>query len=388
MDLRWVKGPLVAMAMLASPVAAVAEGDLSPSTLARIDHAARQRVETGAAPGVAVQVMKDGRVVFSRAYGRANLELDVATTPESVFRIASNTKSFTAASVLMLADRGLLSLDDTVARHLPDFPGADRITIRQLLTHTSGLITYDETYRGTPELAVVRTNPEMIALISGLEPLNRFAPGQAYQYSNSGYYLLGAIVERLSGQTLGQFMAENIFTPLELRHTAMDDALDVVPQRAAGYEAVPGQPGQFRNAPFVPYTAPGPGGGLRSTVGDLVRWYDALFSGRVVSQAMLAEMTAPARLSDGRLASQGAWPRPGAETSAPLSFEVGLGVRLSERQGRRSYWHTGAIEGFTSQLRFYPDDKIIIAVLTNAYPEPDGLFEAVERAVLDLETDQ
>lgn len=366
------------------PGVASAAPAFGAAAAAAIDRAATRQIESGAAAGLAIEVVQEGKVVFSRAYGKANIEWDVPATPDTVFRIASNTKSFTAASILILADRGKLSLDDKVSTYLPDFPRGGEITVRQLLTHTSGLASYDEVYRGKPELAVRRTTSEMIGLIRGLKPLYAFEPGTAYRYSNSGYYVLGAIVEAVSGQPLGQFMAENIFKPLDLRHTAMDDVEDIVPHRAAGYQRDPARPGSFRNAPYIPETTSARRG-LRSTVGDLTRWYEALFSGRVVSRKMLAEMTAPARLGDGRLASQGIGAAPGAQTPAAAPYEYGFGVRISNFHGHREYWHSGAIEGFTSQLRTYPDDKVTVALLANSFRSLDGVLEVVQRSALGLE---
>ncbi|MGH6911682.1 MAG: serine hydrolase domain-containing protein [Phenylobacterium sp.] len=372
-----------AVALGAGPgVAAPAFG---PAAAEAIDRAAARQIESGAAPGLAIEVVQDGKVVFSRAYGKANLEWGIPATPDTVFRIASNTKAFTAASVLILVERGKLSLDDKVATYLPDFPRAGDVTVRQLLTHTSGLATYDETYHGKPELAVQRTTPEMLGLIRGLQPLYDFEPGTAYRYSNSGYYVLGAIVEKVSGQPLGQFMADNIFKPLGLRNTAMDEAQDIVPHRAAGYERDSTRPGGYRNAAEIPYTTPGPAGGLRSTVGDLTHWYEALFSGKLVSRPLLAEMTTPARLKDGRVTSQGLWAAPGRSAPPIPPYEYGFGIRISNLQGHREYWHSGAIEGFTSQLRTYPDDKVTIALLSNGFRSLDGVLEVVERAALGLD---
>ncbi len=382
---RRTGGCAASVVLACVPWTAFAAPAFSPAAAAAIDRAATRQVESGAAPGLAIQVVQNGQVVFSRAYGKANIEWNIAATPDTVFRIASNTKAFTAASVLILAERGKLSLDDKVSKHLPDFPRGDEVSLRQLLTHTSGIASYDETYHGKPELAVLRTTPEMLSLIRGLKPLYVFEPGAGYRYSNSGYYVLGAVVEKVSGQPLGQFMADNIFKPLGLTQTAMDDVEDIAPRRATGYERDPAHPGQFRNAPFIPYTTPGPAGGLRSTVGDLTRWYEALFSGRLVSPKLVAQMTTPARLSDGRLASQGVWTPSGATPSQVPPYEYGFGVRISQLQGHREYWHSGAIEGFTSQVRTYPDDKVTVALLANGFRSLDGVLEVVERAALGLE---
>jgi D-alanyl-D-alanine carboxypeptidase len=165
----------------------------SERAAAAIEDAASAHIAAGKSAGLAIQVVQDGQVVFSRGYGKANLEWDQPVTPDTVFRIASNTKTFSAVAVLLLAQNGALTLDDRLSKFFPDFPRADAVTIRQLLTHTSGITSYDELYRDKPELTITRSMEEMIEFIARLEPTYRFEPGTAYGYSNSGYYVLGAI---------------------------------------------------------------------------------------------------------------------------------------------------------------------------------------------------
>lgn len=351
---------------------------------AGIDRAVQAQISSGQIVGVSVAVIQDGQTVFQKGYGKANLEWDLPVTPETVFRIASNTKTFTAASVLILADQGKLSVDDKLSRFVPDFPRSDEITLRQLMTHTSGLATYDEYYSGGKALKVQNTNQEMIDLIKKIDPLYVFEPGAAYKYSNSNYYLLGEVVERVSGKTLNAFMTENIFNKLGMTRTSMDVVEDIVPLRAAGYNRVPGRPGQFTNVDYIPYTTPGPAGGLRSTAGELARWHMALFGGQLVSAPLIAEMVKPARTSDGRLTSVANWAPAGQPTPRVMPFEYGFGIRVQEIQGHRTYWHSGAIEGFTSQVRTYPNDGVTIAMTGNTFRGFDGLVEAVEAAVLGL----
>lgn len=352
------------------------------STAAAIDRAAAAHIAAGKSVGLAIAVAQHGEIVFARGYGKANLEWNTAVTPDTVFRIASNTKTFTAVSILLLAQRGALSLDDKLARFLPDFPRADAVTIRQLLTHTSGITSYDELYRDKPELAITRSMPEMVEFIARLQPVYRFEPGTAYQYSNSGYYLLGAIVEKIAGTSLEQFMHEHIFEPLGMRSTAMDEIEDIVPQRAAGYLRDEKRPQTFRNAPYIPYTTPGPAGGLRSTVGDLAKWHVALFGGKLIGAELLEQMTAPGKLADGRPSSAVVFGM--TNVPVPPPYEYGFGIRSSRLQGHREYWHSGAIEGFTSQIRTYPDDEVTIVLLANTFRALDGILEGVQDAVLGL----
>ena len=379
----------IASACLAAVLSlALAAGELRAAppftqrTAAAIDSAAAAQLAAGKSVGLAVEVVHGGKVVFSRGYGKANLEWSTPITPDTVFRIASNTKTFTATSVLLLVQDGALSLDDKVSKFLPDFPRGGEVSVRQLLTHTSGITTYDDLYRDKPELTITRSMPQMIAFISRLDPLYRFEPGAAYQYSNSGYYLLGAIVEKVSGMSLEQFMSERIFRKIGLQHTAMDEIEDIVPLRAAGYMRDPEKPGVFRNAQYIPYTTPGPAGGLRSTVDDLAKWHAALFGGKLISPELLQQMTTLGRLADGRPSSAVIWGSANAPVRPP--YEYGFGIRMSNLQGHREFWHSGAIDGFTSQIRTYPDDEITIVLLANTFRALDGFLEAVQKAVLGL----
>lgn len=374
---------VVALALPAS--AAERAPRFSARTAAAIDKAVTAHLAAGQATGLAVAVMQDGKPVFAKGWGKANLEWNTPVTPDTVFRIASNTKGFTAASVLILAERGRLSIDDKLSKYLPDFPRANEVTIRQLLNHTSGVASFDEAVADQRELAVSRTPREMLALIQGLKPLYIFEPGTAYRYSNSGYHLLGYVVEQVSGQSLNAFMTDNIFKPLGMTHTAMDDIGDVVPKRAAGYNRVEGKTGVFRNTDYIPYTTPGPAGGLRSTVGDMTLWYAGLFGGKLISAASLKEMTAGGKVADGRNSLDAAFALPGRPlTPPPYPYQYGFGIRSSVLQGHREYWHSGAVDGFTSNLRIYPDDGLVIALASNTFRALDGVLEQVEAAVLDL----
>lgn len=365
--------------------AAEAAPRFSQAAAKAIDRAAAAQIASGKSTGLAVEIIQDGKVVFARGYGKANLEWDTPVTTDTVFRIASNTKSFTAASVLVLVQDGKIKLDDPLSKYLPDFPRAGEVTIRQLLNHTSGVATFDEAYGpNAPELGVAHTTQEMLDLIARIRPLYEFEPGTAYKYSNSGYHLLGAVVEKVSGQRLGDFMAERIFRRIGLDHTAMDRPDDVVPKRAAGYMRVESQPGRFVNTGYVPYTTPGPAGGLRSTLADMGRWYEALFAGEVVDRKLFEQMITPARVKDGRLTSVAKWAPPGKPAPTPAPYEYGFGVRISNLQGHREYWHSGAVDGFTSQLRTYPDDHVTIVLLANTFRALDGFLETVEKEALGL----
>lgn len=378
-------GPLFSLALAAGAAAAPMAPAFSAKTAAAIDKAAAKHLAAGKSAGLAVAVIQNGKVVFARGYGKANLEWNTDVTADTVFRIASNTKSYTAASILLLADRGQLSLDDKLSKYVPDFPRANEVTLRELLTHTSGIASFEEAVPDQRVLMVMHTPKEMVELIEGLKPLYIFEPGSAYRYSNSGYHLLGYVVEKVSGKPLGQFMADNIFSKIGLIHTAMDDVVDLVPRRAAGYIVDPAKPGIFTNPQYIPYTTPGPAGGLRSTVTEMAQWYEALFAGKVISQQMLTQMTTPGRTKDGRLTSEVRRELSGGlQTPPPNPYEYGFGIRISNLQGHREYWHSGAVDGFNSNIRIYPDDHLTIAIASNTFRALDGFLEDVEATVLDL----
>src|SRR5262245_13147663 len=243
--------------------------------------------------------MQGGKTVLEQGYGTANLEHEVRATPETVFRIASMTKQFTAAGILLLAQEHLLSTNDKLSRFFPEFPRSDEVTIRQLLTHTSGLPSYD----AKPEYRSFRlqshTNLELVNWITA-DPYVA-EPGAQYFYSNSGYLLLAGIIEKVSGESFRDFLKGRVFDRLRLTSTqvVLDDAT-LIPNRAAGYVLREGQFGQFLNAPFCAASNNSGGTSIVSTIGDLMRWHSALFGGVILSPPFLQEMTSPGTLKNGK----------------------------------------------------------------------------------------
>lgn len=226
----------------AAPAASTAPR-ITPEIETRIDAAAKQDVGSGQVAGIAVAILRDGKLVFARGYGRANLELAAPATAKTVFRIGSLTKQFTAAGVLLLAEQGKLKIDDKLSLYLPDFPRADEVTLRDLLDHTSGIHNFTE----GPVIDKISTSgatvKELVADIAGQSPLYDFEPGKGWWYSNSNYALLGAVIEKVSGETWASFMKAEIFDKLGMTDTGADDARDVVLNRASGYSLIGGTPG-------------------------------------------------------------------------------------------------------------------------------------------------
>lgn len=349
-----------------------------PPQAARADRAAAEEVSSGASAGLAVAVIQNGKTWLLKGYGKQNLEQGTRATPETVFRVGSVTKQFTAAAILTLVAEHKVSLDEHLSAFLPGFPGANDVTLYELLTHTSGLHDYTGDKNFLQDCRTSRDDGQMIQWIEGLSPLYNFKPGTAWQYSNSGYYLLGVVIEKASGLSLRSFYEQKLFAPLGMKHTAIDDNRDVVPNRAAGYDVVAGHPGAFRNASFTSMTVPGAAGALRTTLTDLVRWNDALLSGKVVAPRYLKLMLTPARLRDGTPASAHVFHRrPGFP-----AFDYGLGLDREKYQGEERIGHSGTIQGFEAEMYTFPARRLTVIVLSNTFDPKHRAADAIQEAAL------
>jgi CubicO group peptidase (beta-lactamase class C family) len=283
-------------------------------------------------------VARDGQVLFSKGYGFANLEWKIPNTPDTKFRLGSVTKQFTAASILLLEERGKLSVTDPVKKYMPDAPAAwDKITVRNLLTHTSGIPNFTgfpdyqklEPFKATPAELVARFRDK---------PLD-FQPGEKWSYSNSGYVLLGYLIEKVSGETYEKFVTENLFTPLAMKDTGYDSNTAIIARRADGYEM--GRDG-YQHAGFIHMSTPHAAGALYSTTEDLLRWEQGLYGGKVLKAASLEKMT------------------------TPFLDNYAFGVGVQTTAGHKRFSHGGGIEGFNTVLEYFPDDKLAVVVLENS----------------------
>jgi CubicO group peptidase (beta-lactamase class C family) len=344
-----------AAALLASALATTAAHAQDNRALVRyIDSVANAAIVEKRTAGVSIAVVKNGKPILVKGYGFADLENDVPATAGTVYRIGSVTKQFTSAAIMRLMEQGKLSLDDTLQKFLPNVPSqGNHVTIRHLLTHTSGIRSY--TNLGPKWARVMRIDlvPDSLVALFANEPYD-FKPGDAYRYNNSGYFLLGMIIEKLSGKPYGQYLKDEFFTPLGLKGTLYCDQAPLIKHRAQGYAPLPNNTG-FTNAEPLSMTQPYAAGSLCSTVGDLVTWTQALSSGKVVSPASYKLMTTPGTLNDGK----------------PMNYGFGLGV--GTLAGHRQVSHNGGINGFISELHLYPDDSVITVVLTNT-----GALTAIE----------
>ena len=374
MDIKaWAAAAIFGLALHFSAAHAA---PLEPETVQAIDAAMAEPIDSGWTAGGAVAVMRRGEIVFQRGYGMANLETETPVTPATVFRIGSLTKQFTAAAILLLAQDGKLSLDDRVGKHLPQFPTDDPTTIRQLLSHTSGIIDYvGREPDFMKETRLPHTPHELVAYVLQASPLHRFPSGSAHLYSSSNYALAGAIVERLSGQTLGSFLKVRIFVPLGMKDTALDDARDVVPGRASGYDRLKADAAGYANARPVDMSVPYAAGAMRSTVRDLLVWSDALIHDRLLSADSHREMTTPARLADGSL------PLLTRRNGSTRPASYGLGVEISGKPEAQVIKHGGAIDGFTSDLKIYVGQDVAVVALVNTSPSPHLPFARIDQAI-------
>jgi len=285
----------------------------------------------------AVLVAQGDQIILDNGYGYANLEWQIADAPDARFRLGSITKQFTAAAILLLEERGKLSTNDPVKKYMPDAPAAwEKVTIYNLLTHTSGIPSFTDLpdYRSTE---ATPTTPEKLVARFRDKPLE-FQPGEKWKYSNSGYVLLGYLLEKISGQSYQDFIQQNIFKPLGMTDSGYDSNSAIILHRAYGYSPGPNGP---VNAGYIDMTIPFSAGALYSTTHDLLRWEEGLFGGKVLSAASLKKMTTPFK----------------------ENYACGLFVRTVN--GHQLIEHGGGIEGFNTDLAYYPDDKLTVVVLGN-----------------------
>ena len=363
-------------AIVASPLTAAAQESAPDARLAAaVDAVAAKALADKATPGFSVAVLRRGQVLMARGYGSADLEHQVPVKADTVFRIGSITKEFTAAAILKLAEQRKLSLDDRLTKYLPAFPGAGEVTLRQLLHHTSGIHNYTSNPGFLGRGARDFSTDEMLAEIAASTPPYDFAPGTGWSYSNSGYYLLGVVIEKASGQRYADYVRTALIAPLGLNSIAIDDMAAIVPNRAAGYDK---KPEGFTNATHLSLSVASAAGAARAAAVDLAQWHEALLAGRVISPASVRLMLAPGRLSDGRLASAAAARDP-SNTDPPSEF--GFGIYTSTRKGRRSVGHGGSINGFNANVQTFPAERITVVLLTNTIPGTIPLVHDLTDAV-------
>ena len=345
-----------------------------------IDRLASELVREGYTPGIALAVMRNGRFVHARGYGAANLETKTPMTSQSVLRIGSVTKQFTAAAILLLREQGLIRLDDSLSRFVPDFPRAGEMTLRQLLTHSSGLGSFtDVNFLQSSRLDYDRA--ALMRKLAATTPLFLFHPGDAWAYSDTGFMLLGMVVEAASRQSYAEFLRRAVLGRAGLRATAVDDSSIIVPGRASGYSPHGAARGAYENASFISMTYAGGAGAIRSTPLDLCAWHQALLGGRVVSPDSLRQMLTPVRLASGAMPVKPAWTKHG-QAGQPVAY--GFGINLEPLDDNPAIFHEGMIQGFRTWLCTLPERNLTLCYIVNCDAGDDQFYARMRRFKSEL----
>lgn len=317
----------------------------------KIDQILREVFPDAEGPGGTALLVKDGEVLYHKAFGLANLELDVAMRPDYIFRIGSITKQFTASAILKLMEEGKLSLQDDITKFIEDYPThGHTITVEHLLTHTSGIRSYTGLPKWTAEERKRDFTPKEMVDYFKNEPMD-FAPGEQYRYNNSAYFLLGYIIEIVSGKTYAEYIHEHFFEPLGMEHSFYGNTSRIIEGRAAGYQQTNDQ---YKNADFLSMTQPYAAGSLLSNVTDLYTWYGAVMEGKVLSEESLAKAHATYHLNSGK----------------PTGYGYGWGV--GNVRGSPSISHGGGINGYLTASIYLPEEKVFAAVFSNCNCHPPG----------------
>jgi len=289
-------------------------------------------------PGVSIAVIKDGKIIKAEGYGVANVELNVPAKPETVYKIGSVSKQFIASGIMLLIGEGRVSLDDKISKFLEGTPDTwKEITVRHLLTHTSGIV------REAPGFDPLKVQNDADVIKTAYSLPLRFAPGEKWEYCNVGYFTLAEIIRKVTGKAWGDYLKERLFSPLEMNATRTTTMTDIVQNRANGYLW---RNGQLQNSEI--YFALRPSGAFLSTVLDLAKWDAALYTDRILKQSVRDQMWTPVKLNNGK------------------TNPYGFGWELESVSGHKRVHHGGSLPGFRSTISRYIDDKLTVVVLANS----------------------
>lgn len=300
-------------------------------------------------PGMAVLVAKDGLVLYRKGFGYADIKDKIPVTPETKFRIGSVTKQFTAAAILKLQDEGRISVNDKLSKFIPDFPRADEVTIYHLLTHSSGIHSYTNNDDFLDKVTQPITPDSLVNLIKK-GPYD-FNPGDDFWYNNSGYFLLGYIIDKISGKSYAAYLKDNFFDPLQMNNTGIYHTAIQLTKEAKGYTK-DGE--EYQPALNWDMSWAGAAGAIYSTLDDLLKWNQALYGGKVIKDSSLKAATTTVLLNKG---------------TPPMQY--GYGLITSKYRGIDEISHSGGLHGFLSQLAYYPKQKMSVVIFTNT-SDPEG----------------
>lgn len=350
---------LIATLLYASAGAA-ASRPIDPQLAQSIDVDVRTVLRRADVAGATIAIVEDGHVVYRRAYGLRNRDRQLPAGVDTHYEIGSITKQFTAAAILQLQEDGKLNIDATLATYLPDAPHARKVTLRQLLTHTSGLPDYLDGPNVEEEATKQVTFAQLIARVAG-RPLD-FVPGSRWSYSNTGYIVLGRIIELVSHDSYRHYMQTHIFDPVGMKQTFTVADEGDLPNMAVGYWHANGR---IEPAPTISDTFGWSAGNIVSTIGDLEKWNKALMSGKVVTSADYALMTAPVM------------------TTQQGNSNYGFGLFIDSVEGQPRIGHTGGSFGFTTANEYFPKQNVQIIAFTNDGDEPPEAGEALTTAIFN-----
>lgn len=293
--------------------------------------------------GAVAMVSKNGTILYKKAFGMANLELEVPMKTNHVFEIGSMTKQFTAISILMLMEQGKLKLEDDITKYIQDYPThGQHISIHHLLTHTSGIKSYTS-IKAFYEITKNDLTPKELIDFFKNEPID-FNSGEDYKYNNSGYIILGQIIEMVSNKTYEEFIEDNIFHPLEMKASFYGSQKSIIKNKASGYNF---KNDQYFNSPYISFTLPYAAGSLMSTVDDLIKWQNAIKNNLLISESTKQKAFTNYTLSNGE----------------PINYGYGWNIKTIE--DIKIYEHGGMIPGFKSMAIYIPSEDVYIVILTN-----------------------
>jgi D-alanyl-D-alanine carboxypeptidase len=328
---------------------------------AAIENAMATHMREQSIPGVGMAIVHNGKAVYAKGFGRANLEHDIPVTTDSMFLIASVSKPMIAMGIVLLAQQGKLSIDDPVAKYIADTPKAwSGVTLKHLMQHTSGIVRESPAFDGNKQQRDIDLITATFAA-----PLD-FATNTKLQYCNICYFTLAEVITRVSGQPWSDFMAKQIFTPAGMAATRTASTSAVIPNRVASYSFKDGVYSVERE-----YLALRPSGAFASSINDLVKWEQAIFEQRILNAESLARLTQPAVLNDGSTAKY---------STAPVSA-YGLGWVLSTFDGQPHVWHGGTLAGFRTIFSRYPESGITIILLTNS---TSARVQSIEKNIAEI----
>jgi CubicO group peptidase (beta-lactamase class C family) len=348
-----MRAKALALALVFASGAATAQSDAA----AKMDAVAKAYAEKKGFMG-SVLVAKSGTVLFEKSYGMADLEWDVPNTPDAKFRLGSITKQFTATAILQLQEKGKLSVDDPITKYVEGAPEAWKgITIHHLLTHTSGIPSYtDSPDFPKPKFMRIPLSPLEIVMLSKDKPLE-FQPGEKWKYDNTGYVLLGYIIEKVSGEKYGEYLKKHVFDPLDMKDSGYDWSRTVLKHRASGYQW---GGASYLNAEYLDMSLPHAAGSLYSTVRDLYRWDRSLYTEKALSKKSLDRMF------------------------TPVKNDYAYGWFVTHGKDRTRITHGGGINGFSTIITRYPEQQAVVIVLSNVENgDPNGVATRLANILFD-----